>query len=582
MRKLYYGRRLFSVILCASLLLVGCRGEADPGMTESERFKEYTDAMFREDIVENTINLHYTLAYPENYGITDYEVTLGDFSLDELDDAEEELKEMEKELADFDREKLTKEQQMAYDLLVDYVETELEVIDLTYYWEPLSPIGGYQAQLPILLAEYTFRSEQDVEDYLDLLPCIDDVFTDILTYEEVKADEGLFMADFVLEAVIDQCEEFIADPEDNYLIEVFCDKIDGMDELTEEEKDAYKEQHEELVLTEVVGAYELLIDGLEDLEGSGTNDLGLCYFEDGAEYYEYLVKCDTGSASSVTELKNRIERYLERCEYEIYEIISENTEVVYELADYEYSLTDPEEIMEDLIRQSEADFPEPPKVDYTIKYVHESMEEHTSPAFYLTPPIDDTENNVIYINGEYMDDEIYTTIAHEGYPGHLYQMVMWENSEHSLVRNLFSYPGYTEGWATYTEMYSYNISGLDPALARILACDMAYSLGISAYIDICVNYEGWDEEDVADYLSELGIGDEEAAQEIFEAVVEEPGNYLRYFVGYMEIVNLRNHAKEELGSDFDLKEFHGFMIEVGPAPFYLIEERMYEWIEEQK
>lgn len=582
MRKIDLVKRLVSIALCSLLLLTGCQNESEVGRTEEERFEEFSNELFKEDIVENTINLHYTLAYPEDYGITDYEVSLGDFSIEELEDNEKELKALKKELEGFDRDELNEEQQMAYDLLMDYVEMELEVVDLTYYYEPLSPLGGYQAQLPILLAEYTFRNEQDVKDYLALLTCIDDVFEDILVYEEVRAEEGLFMADFVLEAVLEQCEEFIENPEDNYLIEVFNDKIDEMDELSEEEKEAYKEQHEELVLTEVVGGYELLIDGLEELEGSGENELGMCYLEDGERYYEYLVKCDTGSDSTVEELEKRIERYLENCEEEMYSIFEKAPDVYYELDTYEYSYIDPEDIMEDLIVQCEKDFPAPPEVDYTIKYVHESMEEHTSPAFYLTPPIDDTENNVIYVNNEYVDDEIYTMIAHEGYPGHLYQTVMWENSEYSLVRNLFSYPGYTEGWATYTEMYAYDISGLSKPMADLLSCDNAYSLAVSAYIDIGVNYEGWDVDDVEDYLADLGIGDAEVAQEIFEAVVEEPANYLRYFVGYIEIVNLRNHAKEELGDDFDLKEFHGFMIEVGPAPFYLIEERMYDWIEEQQ
>ena len=575
-------KKLVSILLCCSILLVGCEKCTAPGLSESEHFREYTDEIFREDIVENTINLHYTLAYPKDFGITEYEVTLGDFSLEELENQEQELKELQKELKGFDREQLNAEQQMTYDILTDYVEMELEVVDLTYYYEPLSPIGGYQAQLPVLLAEYTFRSEQDVEDYLELLTCVDDVFADILIYEEARAAEGLFMADFVLETVLNQCEEFIANPEDNYLIEVFNDKIDEMDELSEEEKEAYKEQHEELVVTEVVGGYELLIEGLEELEGSGENQLGMCYLPEGERYYEYLVRCDTGSDSSVDELEKRIDRYLENCEEEMYRIFEKNPDVYFELDTYEYSYTDPEDIMEDLIKQCEKDFPKPPEVDYTIKYVHESMEEHTSPAFYLTPPIDDTENNVIYVNNEHVDDEIYTMIAHEGYPGHLYQTVMWENSQHSLVRNLFSYPGYTEGWATYTEMYAYDISGLSKSMADLLSCDTAYSLAVSAYIDIGVNYRGWDVDDVEEYLYELGIGDAEVAQDIFEAVVEEPANYLRYFVGYMEIVNLRNHAKEELGEDFDLKEFHGFMIEVGPAPFYLIEERMYDWIEEQQ
>ena len=75
MKKFHYGKRIISVVLCCSLLLVGCNSGSDEGGSESERFQEYTDELFREDIVENTINLHYTLAYPEDYGITDYEIT---------------------------------------------------------------------------------------------------------------------------------------------------------------------------------------------------------------------------------------------------------------------------------------------------------------------------------------------------------------------------------------------------------------------------------------------------------------------------------------------------------------------------
>lgn len=585
MRENNIHKRLLSVMLVCSMLLTGCTG---PGQDKDEikkDFDEYTDNLFLEDISQNTIDLHYTLAYPENYGIEDYEVTLGELSMEDMEDTEKELKELKEELLKYDRSALTESQKLTYDLLMDYVDTELDAVDLVYYWEPLSPMGGYQAQLPILLAEYTFRRERDVEDYLVLLTQVDDMFEDIIAYEEKKADEGFFMADFALEGVIEQCEEFIAEPEENYLIQVFDDKIDALEGISEEDKEAYKEKNRELVTGEVVDSYRMLADALEELEGRGENDLGLCYYEDGTEYYEYLVLTETGSDAGVEELKERTEKFLENREEEVYTLVMENPDLLDVFTDpdaYGFPYTDPEEIMEDLIEKCSRDFPEPPQVDYTIKYVHPSLEEHLNPAFYLTPPIDDIKNNVIYINEKYMDEDIYTTLAHEGYPGHLYQEVSTASHGLSLVRNLLSYPGYTEGWATYTEMYSYNISGLDRDAARLLACDNIYSLGISAYIDMGVNYDGWDVSDVEEYLAGFGIEDEETARDIFEAVVEEPAEYLRYFIGYLEFNGLKNRAKDQLGEDFELKEFHEFIIEIGPAPFYIIRERMEQWIKEKK
>lgn len=578
-------KRLISVMLVVCLLLTGCTGHGQDGDEIPKDFDEYTDGLFLEDISQNTINLHYTLAYPENYGIEDYEVNLGDLSLEEMENTEKELKELKEELLEFDRSALTESQQLTYDLLMDYADTELDAADLKYYWEPLSPMGGYQAQLPVLLAEYTFRREKDVEDYLVLLTQIDDVFEDIIAYEEKKADEGLFMADFALEGIIEQCEEFIAKPEENYLIQVFDDKVDGLEEISEEDKEAYKERNRKLVTGEVVDSYQMLIDALEKLQGRGKNDLGLCYYENGTEYYEYLVLTETGSDAEIEDLKERTENFLESREEEVYTLVMENPDlfdVFTEPDAYEFPYTDPEEIMEDLIEKCARDFPKPPQVEYTIKYVHPSLEEHLNPAFYLTPPIDDIENNVIYINEKYMDEDIYTVLAHEGYPGHLYQEVSTSAHGLSLVRNLLSYPGYTEGWATYTEMYSYSISGIDRDAARLLACDNIYSLGISAYIDMGVNYDGWGVSDVEEYLVGFGIDSEETAREIFEAVVEEPAEYLRYFIGYLEFNALKNRAKDQLGEDFALKEFHAFVIENGPAPFYIIRDRMDEWIKEQK
>ena len=550
----------------------------------SERFDVYIEEEFKESIASNTINLHYTLAYPENYGITDYEVTLGDYSVGDADETYQELEETKKELLAFDYKKLTQEQRLTYDILMDYVETSLSVKDMTYYDEWLGVISGYQSQLPVILAEYTFRTEKDIQDYLELISQMDEMFEQIMVFEEEKAKAGLFMADYVADDVIEQCEEFIADPEENYMIEIFNDKIEDFEGLSEEKKEAYIEENYDIITTQVVEGYQTLIDGLTGLKGSGTNDLGLCYYEDGKEYYEYLVRVKTGSDDSIKRLQKKVDSFMMNRLGRAQNLIWENRELYKELMSFECELSDPEEIIEDLKGNIGKDFPEPPQVDYTIKYVHPSMEEHTSPAFYLTTPIDDIQNNLIYINEEKSrgDSDLYTTLAHEGYPGHLYQNAFAGSSGIAPIRNLMSCSGYAEGWATYVEFeYAYDYMGMGEELADVASINNAVSLGLYAYADMGVHYDGWDRDDLAEYLAEFGIEGDDVVDDVFNALVEEPANYLSYFVGYLEFVELKEKAQKELGSDFDVKDFHRFLLETGPAPFYIIEDYMEEWMEEQ-
>lgn len=551
-------------------------------------FDAYMDTLFKEDIVENTINLHYTLAYPENYGITDYEVSLGSFTAEDFKENYDQLEQIKARLLKFNKKNLSREQQLTYDIVLDYVETELSVADLSLYTEVLSPTTGYQAQIPVILAEYTFRTRRDIEDYLLLLSLIDEMMQQLIEFEQEKAQAGLFMPDYAADAVIKQCEEFIAEPEDNYMIDVFNDKIDAFEGISKEEKEKYRKKNHDLITGEVTEAYQVLIDGLTELKGSGKNELGLCYYESGKEYYEYLMRAGTGSDVSVKKQKKRIEKYIRDYFQKVYNAISENPDIYSELTKYQFPDMEPEAILEDLIGKISEDFPKPPEVGYTIKYVHPSMQESMSPAFYLTTPVDDIQNNLIYINRKHTGAdaeggmELYTTLAHEGYPGHLYQNAYTASGNLPLIRNLFSFTGYAEGWATYVEFeYAYDFSGADETLADLLAGNEATLLALSAYIDIGIHYDGWDREDVKEYVEGFGVADQDAIDEIFDYIVEEPGNYLSYFIGYLEFLDLRKTAEEELGEAFDAKQFHDFLLRTGPAPFYIIEEYMEDWMKAQ-
>lgn len=260
-------------------------------------------------------------------------------------------------------------------------------------------------------------------------------------------------------------------------------------------------------------------------------------------------------------------------------VASDNT-----YSDYDSSfLNTPAAMLKILEQKITEDFPAVPTTDYQVKQVHASLETYLSPAFYLTPPIDNGDNHTIYINkaSNYDSLSLFTTLAHEGYPGHLYQSLYEISCGPDPVRSLFYFGGYTEGWATYAERCSYSYAGLNDNLAQLLAANNSISLGIYARADIGIHYHGWSLKETQDFLEAFGIKSEKTAQSIYQAILEAPGNYLKYYLGYVEIEKLKEQAQTALQDSFELKEFHQFILSIGPAPFSVLEKYLQAWIEEQ-
>ena len=284
-------RTLLLTLLSFFILITGC--SQNEVLSEQEKaqsaFDEFTNTVFLDTVTSNTINLHFTLAYPENYGITDAKVTLGDYGYDFFVEEYARTEKMFDSLLEFNYELLKPSQQLTYDILEDALSSELANQNYIYFTEALSPLTGYQAQLPVLLANYTFRNKTDIENYLLLLEEFDEFFTKIMDFQKQKSEQGYFMPDFMAKNVIEQCEIFIDDIENNYLIETFNTAISETDWLSESEKTMYCEKNAQSVKEDVANAYGLIIDGLNELLGTATNEAGLCYYSDGKAYYAHLV-----------------------------------------------------------------------------------------------------------------------------------------------------------------------------------------------------------------------------------------------------------------------------------------------------
>lgn len=550
--------------------------------TQSD-FDALIQQIFRDEVTSDSFTLNYTLKAKENYGITQEKPTLGEYSLKEMKNSLVISENRVATLETYDYEKLTKEQKLIYDTIYLLSKQNLEAADFLEYTECLGPTTGIQTQLPVYFAEYSLRSKNDVDTYLELLNLVPAYFKEILSFEQMKAKKGIFMSETTAQAIIDQCNDFVSKTEQNYLITIFAGKLLSVADMTDTEKSTYEQKNKELVLNAVIPAYKNLAEGLKELIGSSKNQKGLCYLEKGKEYYSYLVKAKTGSDRSIKEIEHILDNKIEELKKKIAKVISDTPDVYYQAQKAEYTYNTPQTAMEHLKKAIQKDFPAlDESIGYELKYVDASLEESMSPAFYLTPAIDDYKNNVIYINRNKRYDlsKAFTTIGHEGYPGHLYQTCYFQSQNPSPLRSMINVAGYTEGWGTYAELYGYDLAGLKKDVAKLLKENTLITLCLYAKADIGIHYKGWDQKKLQRYLTDFGFS-KSNMMAIYQSLLAEPASYMPYTIGYLEIDDLLNDAKKQLGRKFVLKDFHKFFLSLGPVPFTVAKDRMQGWIEIQ-
>lgn len=534
-------------------------------------FLKSTDRLFTSQVQENTLNMHYTLANPEAFGISSYNVSLGSASPQVLVSSYNALEDTRASLQKFPRFLLSSSNRLTWDILDCYLDNEIEGKDYLYYPEPLGPTLGTQAQLPVLLAEYTFSDKQDVEDYLRLLAQMDTYYQTLLDYEKAKSDAGLFMSDALVTSIISQCNTFLASGGSLFLT-TFQERMENLPDVEIHQKQLWEQENQRLVEEHVLPAYRLLIDGLNDLKGTGVNAAGLYYFPQGQKYYEYLVGQTTGCDYTIPQLQKLLQEDMRSNMLAMTSLIQKNPS----LLNFDLSAAgltrDPSEILVELQSKMLELFPAPPQVSFTVKNVDSSLEDYLSPAFYLTPPLDNLTSNVIYVNqiDSYDPLSLYTTLAHEGYPGHLYQTTYSGAAGMNPVRSLLNFGGYIEGWATYVEMYAYSFADTDSDLAELYRLNRALSLGLSCSLDIAIHYYGYTLEQVREYLKSWGYTDPSFAASYYNLIVEAPANYLKYYIGCLNFQILRDKWTEKNGAD-SLIAFHQKVLETGPAPFSVLE-----------
>lgn len=572
---LKHRKKIFLILPCCLLVILisFLSGNAFWNSLHAEssdrQFRTFTRSLFQTEVSANTISLHYTLRSPSDYGIADIAATYGSLSSDPVA-AKASVRNVLSSLQEFDPGTLSSENALTFKILDTYLKNASTGTDYLLYQEPLGPVSGIHTQLPVLLSEYSFYDTQDVETYLALLKETPAYFDSVIRFEQKKAASGLFMPDYQADSVLDTCQSFIDMGKENYLISTFSERIASLDLLPENKKDSFRKENIKLVTEEIYPAYQNLITAIKSLKGKGTNEQGLSHFPYGKKYYEYLVRQTTGCNESISRL-----RLMTRAQ--ILEDLNAMQKVLFpaDAALTQASVleqTPPDSMLDDLRSKITDTFPEIPDVDFQVKYVPESMQDYLSPAFYMIPAIDNLTENVIYINNGQTASglNLYTTLAHEGYPGHLYQTVYFSASEPDPIRSILDFGGYVEGWATYAEMMSYYLAPLSKTEASLLQKNSSVILGLYALADMGIHYDGWSVTDTVRFFSDYGINDANAVQSVYELIIGSPANYLKYYIGYLKFYELKKEMADAMGNQFSQKEFHRAVLDVGPAPFEIV------------
>ncbi|MBE5940741.1 MAG: DUF885 family protein [Lachnospiraceae bacterium] len=603
-------QKLLSLLLCLVLtttLIYGCRQDNsninskpetttetttsgnistdDDNYPVQEAFNEFLDDCFESLITSSTFTFRLRLHDPDSFGLSAPEVCIDTFSDTYFTDTMNESTILKDTLAGFEYASLTSEQQLIYDILEDIVECDLLLCKNYIYYEPLTTMSGIQNQLPVLFSELPLTDEETIIECINLLNTIPDYFQTIINFENEKGKAGCFMSENAYNDIVKQCNTLASPSGYGFLQKHFENTVNSLDCLDDTKKASYVSQLKDAVADNFMEGYTYLTDELDIISTRyGHNNEGLSLNDKSISYYEALVKSYTGSSKTIEELISAVDKALENDIYNMQVILLSNPDISDSMENYTLPYEDdPNAALNYLKEEITETFPKAPVDSFTVENVDKALEDFLSPAFYLIPAIDDMNTNIIFINNSssYGDMDLFPTLAHEGFPGHLYQTTYFAATNPHPIRHLLNLGGYVEGWAKYVELYSYSLCNLDENLASLLALNQSYSFALYSRIDMGIHYEGWGLQDVKKFLLDYGITDSATSLSIYNTLLDNPGIYLQYYIGYLEICQLRDYAKSALGDNFSLLGFHAFILNAGPCQFDILRDKMDVWIEKQ-
>lgn len=553
--------------------------EPDYGPEREKLAREANDAfieldleLFREMVSSSADNLHqYVSGDPAYFGIDPDEVGpagWGELTYEEHINTMDYFRDVLERLGSIERGLLNETNRHGYDAIKRSCEWQLAFEDYYYYDEPLEPINGIQTLIPLSMALFEIRREEDLETYLTLVEDIPRYMDQLAAFETEKAERGLFMCETALDQVLESLDRVIEKGEESVLITCFEeDIIERARELGKSSAECGEliERNKAAVLNGVLPAYSRLKTTLSSLRGKCRDFVGAARI--GAEmkaYYRLRFGYEGASREDLGVIKALLSDMGSELYSDVFTAVNMGPEDLLDMFDSEITFGSVEDNVSWLTKLTDEYYPELPEYVLRTREVPDELADDFSPAAYLVPAFDDSYNNLILVNPKSETSCDLFTIAHETVPGHLFQYVYTRGlKDLSLTQQLLEPTGYAEAWTVFTEYFvARHCDEKNKWLCLLINSNDAFcNIFLPAYVSILVNDEGMSLDEVTNYLRSYGM--EDSAEVFYEYAVTMPYYAASYAVGFAYMLKIYNNSAPSTPSQH--RDFFESYMSFGPC-----------------
>ncbi len=554
---------------------------------DNAEFEELLDEMFKYFISQDYLGMHFKVKDYRAYSIEKPEVSFGDLKYGVDEESLNKEIEFLNRMTSFDFDKLSSRQQYDYECMEYSFYEDISSAYFSKYSKILTDSNCLPENIFSNLCDLTFYDEESVEDYLLLLKDVDRVMKDAITYTDEQQADGVYLLDSNIDYTKRAVEGVLKNKENNPLIVTFDERIDAADFIDNDKKETYKAANRDLVINEVLPAYERFLPELDKYYGKmKPEDALLCNIN--KDYARLNIVLNSSNTREVDDIRDILVNTINYFEITTIGFLMDD-EAYNSLWEIEEDPTLPftletKDALEFLRLNAYKYYPELGDTEYDAKVLDPDTAPESAIAYYYQAPIDDSNQNVIRINPNKIGGGTasYITLAHEGFPGHLFQHVYQQRNNQNKVHEVIGFTGFVEGFAVYASRDAMLYSGISEDLADASFWLNEYYFPLYSLVDILANYYGMNVDQINDYMNEnvyLNYFGEDGVSGLYDFVVAMPGTYQRYGVGFSELVNYRIVVEDTMGSMFDPAEYNEMLIKDGDTPFVILNAKFNDFLE---
>lgn len=516
------------------------------------------------------LELHFIFENPENFGV------LRELNFGSIEDGDEYYaeyagmcKQYRERLNGIDYNALTDGQKLNYNRLAHELEAGLKYQDLktNTYCGLFSINNNAISNLSTIVTEYAILNRKDAEDLIAALDTLPEYLDKVIeAARKSYITDGCLLTDGMIDEVTGKVDDLLV-TENNPWADAFAENLKQAG-LGESEYQELVETFRNKLFSNVFPALKKFGEEAEKMRANVSKEpFGMCKLPGGKEFFEFLAQETVGVSMNGYQMLEYMQKRFDSELTEWQKVVYSDLSILSRYPYDGYRELDAEKILNSLKEYIKNDYPAIPDTEFIVSALPKALQIPGVLAYFLSPQYDNQGRKVIRFNpsGVTEDDgaSFFSTLAHEGYPGHLYQNEFFANCEgYHPINQIFGYTGYMEGWAVIAGQEAYKYIIPDEKLAFITAGDYNLSMEMISITAIGVHYAGWNADDVKAFLKPYGFA--QFAESFYEEVLADPVVYLPYTFGRCLMLDTMDKLKEKGYTDLEAKTA---ILNMGPCTF---------------